>query len=287
MENLKKYLLIIVCFAMFPLVAWSEDWAISLDKSFYMTGDDLNDLYINVTVEKGTISENQEIEIVKKSNPSERISATIYRIDNRSFKQIKTGKAGQEVILYLKVKNDKKFALGYTGDLYNIVKKGASSQTAVTTKVTTSDKASILLNGKAWKYNYFKGYYYTKNYGVTKGPANILLTFTQPSSVLKQPAEEQCQIVIYTDAKSPKKYDKQQLEITFRIADQGKEKVYSRNRTFEQNAQAEITQYTEKNGKAYISGKFTSDAKVFLCSSCPKGNIEVVFENLELELYNQ
>lgn len=269
-------------------LAQSNDFSMTLSKSFYMTGDALDDLYINVTINKGTVTENQEIELVKKSNPAERISGTIYRIDNTSFNRIKTGKAGQEVILYLKMKNDKKFALGYTGDWYDIVKKGqAQVAPPASSAINADSKAKILLNGKEWKHNYFKGYYYTKSYGIINGPANILLTFTQPCDVLKKPAEEQCQIVVYTDAKSPKKYGKQDLEITFRIADAGKEKVYSRNRTFVQNASAEITKYTEKNGKAYISGKFTSEAKVFMCSSCPLGKIEITFEDLELELYKQ
>lgn len=287
MKDFKKYILLLAGFILFSVVAQAADWEITLDKAFYMTGDDLNDLYINATVNKGTVAENQEIELVKKSNPAERISGVIYRIDNTSFKQIKTGTAGQEVILYLHVKNDKKFALGYTGDLYTIVKKGQPQTAAVYPPVSTPNKTSILLNGKEWPFSYFKGYFYTKSNGVINGPANILLTFTRPSAVLKKPAEEQCQIVIYTESKVPKKYGKQDLEITFRTEAAGKEKVYSRNRTFEQNASAEITKYTEKNGKAYISGKFTSEAKVFMCSSCPPGKVELTFEEVELELYKQ
>ena len=92
---------------------------------------------------------------------------------------------------------------------------------------------------------------------------------------------------IFTDAKNPKTYSKDKLEITVRTTENGKEKVYSKNRTFDQAASSEITKYTEVNGKAYMSGKFTSEAKVFLCSKCPVGNITITFENLELELVNQ
>ena len=104
-SNLMKRLIFILLFYAClqhsaECLAQSNDFSMTLSKSFYMTGDALDDLYINVTINKGTVTENQEIELVKKSNPAERISGTIYRIDNTSFNRIKTGKAGQEVILY-------------------------------------------------------------------------------------------------------------------------------------------------------------------------------------------
>jgi len=258
-----------------------------------MTGDAFDDLFISVTVDKGTLQENQPVEIVKKSNPSEKITAIVYKIEDKQYKKLKAASAGQDVIIYLKIKNDKNFVLGYTGDLYDIVKKGQVTNAVNNTAIKSAaekagkGKATILLNGKEWKYIDAKGYFYTKNNGITKGPANILLFFTKPSSILKDPAEERVQISIYTETKKPKTYTKDKLEITLRTAENGKEKVYNRNRTFDQAASAEITKYTEVNGKAYISGKFTSEAKVFLCSKCPVGNITITFENLELELVNQ
>lgn len=88
-----------------------------------MTADDVNDLYIDATVKKGTIEENTEVELVKKSNPSDRVSATLYRVDDSSFQSIKKANSGQEVVLYLKIKNDKNFRFSNNGDDYLIVKK--------------------------------------------------------------------------------------------------------------------------------------------------------------------
>jgi hypothetical protein len=273
--------------------AQNNDFSMTLSKSFYMTGDAFDDLFISVTVDKGTLQENQQVEIVKKNNTAEKITAVVYKIEDKYNNRLKVAASGQDVIIYLKIKNDKNFVLGYTGDLYDVVKKGQATNTVNNTAIKSAaekagkGKATILLNGKEWKYIDTKGYFYTKNNGITKGPANILLFFTKPSSVLKDPAEERVQMSIFTDAKNPKTYSKDKLEITVRTTENGKEKVYSKNRTFDQAASSEITKYTEVNGKAYMSGKFTSEAKVFLCSKCPVGNITITFENLELELVNQ
>lgn len=227
--------------------AQNNDFSMTLSKSFYMTGDALDDLFINVTIDKGTLQENQSVEIVKKNNPSEKISAIIYKIEDKNYKKLKSANSGQDVIIYLKIKNDKNFVLGYTGELYTIVKKGQASNTVNNTAIYNTKEnvgkgnAKILINGIEWKYINTKGYFYTKNNGITKGPANILIFFTKPSTILKSPAEERVQINIYTEARTPKTYTKDKLEITVRTAESGKEKVYSRNRTFDQLASAEIT----------------------------------------------
>lgn len=263
----------------------ADDFEVTLDKSFYMSGTEINDLYINATITSGTVKENTDIEIVKKSNPDERITGTIYRVDDINFKTIHSASAGSQAVLYFKVNNDKKFPLSYTGDEYYLVKKGKAI--AQQTSQKTNGKAEILVDGKAWSYDYYKICQYTKNNGVRKSPASMLITFTKKNERLKNTPEELLEIIIFTDAKNAQTYSKDKLEITFNSEFDGQEKNYYRNKTFTENANASISKYEENNGKAKVSGKYVSELREFTCSTCPKKKIEITFEDLDAELYDQ
>ncbi len=258
---------------------------ICLGSTFYMTGSDLNDLYISVTVNKGTIKENTEVDLVKKSNPSEKVSATIYRIDDNYNQPIKVAKTGQEVTINLKVKNDKNFRFSNNGNEYSIVSKGQSVASAVVSKLNQGI-ATITIDGKPWEYEGYKIYHYTKDYGVTKNPANILIVFTKPNKNLKNTPEEVLQISLFKAPKGTKTFAKKEIDVGFNSDMFGEERAYAKTLNAEYEANAAITKYNLKGDKATISGNLTADGKAFLCPECPNVPIKVEFENLEVELYN-
>ncbi len=261
---------------------------ITLDKAFYMTGDAMDDLYITVTVNSGELKPNTEVEILKKNNPAEKIEAVIYRVDDTHFKQKNAAKAGEEAIIYLKVKNDKNFSLGYNGDEYLVSGKG---QTPVTDPVLTVNAANakIMINGAEWKYEKVKVYHYTKDdlKGVTKGPANIMITFTRPNKNVKiTGGEERLQINIYTPLQQAADYPKNKLDVAWSGWLNGKEITLVNNKEPDLDASAIISAYSGGN-KPVISGKVLSVAKQTLCGGCGNKKIEVSFENLPVEIYNQ
>ena len=263
----------------------SQDFfEMTLGPTFYMSGDDLNDLYIDVTINKGTIKSNAEVEIVKKDNPTEKISATIYRIDDKSFQPIKMANAGQQVTINLKVKNDKNFRLSNNGNEYTIVSKG-KTVTNVASKKNTG-KAVILIDGKPWEYEYYHVYHYTKDYGVTKNPANFLITFTKPNKNLKNTPEEVLQLSLFHATKSAKIYEKSAIDFSITNDMFGEERVYSKTLKSDNRATASVTKYILEENKAIISGKVDLDAKGFMCNGCPNIKVSISFENLNVELYN-
>jgi hypothetical protein len=261
-----------------------ESFEVTLSKNFYMTADDVNDLYIDATVNKGTVEENTEVELVKKSNPNERVSATLYRVDDANFQSIKTANSGQEVVLYLKIKNDKNFRFSNNADEYSIVKKG--EQVAATTSESSSGKATVLVDGKVWNYDYYKIYHYTKDYGVTKNPANYLIVFTKANKNLKNAPEETLQITLFHAPKEAKKFEKADIDLSFTSDLFGEERVYAKTFKADLPATASITKYGATETSALISGTISVESKAFLCPKCPNTKITVDFENLEAELYN-
>ncbi|MCC7520777.1 MAG: hypothetical protein IT220_04000, partial [Flavobacteriaceae bacterium] len=188
------------------------NFELTLSNMFYMTGAELDDLYINATLNTGSLQENTEIELVQKANPDQRISANIYRIDDTNFQRKKSATAGEDVILYLKVKNDKGFPLSNTGELYALVPKG---QTVQSTATDATGKATILIDGKEWKYDYYHIYHYTKDYGITKNPANYLITFTKANKNLKNTPEEVLQISLFHAPQEPKSFAKTDIDVAF------------------------------------------------------------------------
>lgn len=260
-----------------------NDFEITLSKSFYMTGDKMDDLYIQATVNKGVLTANTPIEIVKKASPSEKISGTIYRLDDAQYQHIKKASAGETVTLYLKVSNDKGFALGYTGDLYTIVKKGQKS----TASPSFSDaKAIVMVDGKAWKYDYYHVYHYTKDFGITKNPANYLIVFTKKNKNLKNAPEEVLQISLFHAPKVIKTFGKGDIDLSFTSDMFGEERVYSKTFKADEAASAAISEYTVENGKTFISGDVKTICKQFLCGSCPKIPIEISFTKLSVTVEN-
>ncbi len=260
---------------------------ISLGSTFYMTGNDLNDLYISVTVNKGTVKENTEVDLVKKSNPSEKVSAIIYRIDDNYNQPIKVAKTGQEVTINLKVKNDKNFRLSNNGNEYSIVSKGQSVATAAVSKLNLG-KATITIDGKPWKYEGYKIYHYTKDNGVHKNPANILITFYKTNKNVKMTGgEERLQVSIFHAPKNAKSYTNADMDVAFWTNMYGQETAYAKtlNNT-SLNASAKITKYQTDLNKATLSGSILSVAKGSMCNGCPNIKIAIDFENLEAELYN-
>lgn len=257
---------------------------LTLSKSFYMTGDSTDDLYIDVEVNSGELLPNTAIEIVKKNNPNERISGVVYKVQSRDFKDIPSAKSGDEVVAFLRVKNDKGFALGYNGDEYTIVTKGSK---VAATAATGEGMAHITVDGKEWKNTYASGYHYVKDNGVTKGPANIMLTFTKPNKNLKNTPEEVLQVNLYTASKSAIKLNSDKIDVSFSAEWNGKEKAFSHTKASNLPATAEITTYREENGKAYLSGKVSAKASEFTCGTCPKVQFEITFENIPTEIYNQ
>lgn len=263
-----------------------DDFDATLDKSFYMTGDVMDDLYINVTMNKGELKTGTQVEIAKKTNPSEKIQATVYKIETRKFQKIETAKAGQEVVLFLKVKNDKNFSLGYTGDLYTLSAKGMTppGNTTAATK-----PAKITIDGKDWNYENVKVYHYTRDdgKGITKSPANIMITFTKPNKSVKiTGGEERLQINIYTPSQTAGNYPKNKLDVAFYGVESGKEITLINNKAPNLDAAAAITVY--QSGTApKISGKISSVTKQSFCSNCTNKKIEVSFENLPIEINAQ
>lgn len=260
----------------------SSDFEIELSKAFYMTGDDMSDLYISSKVVSGAVRANTEIELLKKSNPSEKISGKIYRLDTPDFKTIDEAGAGKEVILYIRFQNDKKFALGYNGDEYILVKKGAKAPKA---EPKAMANVEIKIDGVPWTPTYVKTYHYTKPFGVTKAPANILFYCTKPNDKMKNSKEEVVQVVFYTGNQDAHGLTKENLEFTFMGMVNGKEVAYENNKNYE--ASAEITSYVQKNGQWFFSGKGRSLAKEFLCKDCPLRSIEVQFTDIPIEIYDR
>ena len=262
----------------------SSQFELTLDPTFYMAGDDLNDLYIGATITQGTLKVNTTVDIVKVAQPAEKVQAQLYNIEDKAYQSLPEAKAGDKVLIFLKVNNDKKFPLGHNAKEYRIVAAG----TAVAAQTSSSKaKFSIKLNGQERPYNYHKVYHYTKAYGVTKSPPSLLITFTNPAQGLKNTPEELVELHILTGANMVKSYPAQALECTFNGWVNGQEITYSRNKTFTEPATCTITTYQSIAGKTYISGTFTCTAKHYLCSTCPKANIEISFENLEVELYDK
>lgn len=261
-----------------------DSFEITLGPSFYMTADDFNDLFISATITKGVLKENMTVDLVKKSNPNEKVSATIYRIDDNYNQPMKMAKAGQEVTLNIKVNNDKKFRFSNNGDEYAMVSRGQTVQ-AISAKVA-SGKATITVDGKPWKYSYYKIYHYTKDYGITKNPANILIVFTKPNKNLKNTPEEVLQISLFKAPKGTKTFAKKEIDVSFNSDIFGQERAYSKTLNAEYEAKATVTKYNLNGDKAVISGNLTADGKAFLCPECPNVPIKVEFENLEVELYN-
>lgn len=267
-----------------PVSLSSEgDFEITLSKSFYMTGDKMDDLYIQATVNKGILVANTPIEIVKKDNPSEKISGTIYRLDDAQYQPVKKASAGETVTLYLKVSNDKGFALGYTGDLYTIVKKGQKSTASPS---VSKAKVVVMVNGKAWKYDYYHVYHYTKDFGITKNPANYLIVFTKKNKNLKNAPEEVLQISLFHAPKAIKTFEKGDIDLSFTSDMFGEERVYSKTFKAEEAASAVISEYTVENGKTFISGDVKTICKQFLCGSCTKIPIEISFTKLAVTVDN-
>lgn len=261
-----------------------ESFEVTLSKNFYMTADDVNDLYIDATVNKGIIQENTEVELVKKANPNDRVSATLYRVDDSSFQSIKTAKSGQEVVLYLKIKNDKNFRFSNNGDEYSMVIKGA--QGAATASQSSSGKATVLVDGKLWKYDYYKIYHYTKDFGVTKNPANYLIVFTKANKNLKNAPEETLQISLFRAPKQAKEFENTDIDLSFTSDLFGEERVYAKTFKADLPATAKVAKYSASTTSALVSGTISVEAKAFLCPKCPNSKITVDFENLEAELYN-
>ena len=259
------------------------NFELTLSNMFYMTGAELDDLYINATLNTGSLQENTEIELVQKANPDQRISANIYRIDNTNFQRKKSATAGEDVILYLKVKNDKGFPLSNTGELYALVPKG---QTVQSTATAATGKATILIDGKEWKYDYYHIYHYTKDYGITKNPANYLITFTKANKNLKNTPEEVLQISLFHAPQEPKSFAKTDIDVAFNSDLFGTETAYSKPFKSELPAAASVDAYQLDSNKAKISGACSSDAKAFLCKTCPNIKIQVTFENLEVAIEN-
>lgn len=262
----------------------TDSFEITLGPTFYMTADDYNDLFISATITKGTIKQNTVVDLVKKTNPNEKVSATIYRIDDQYNQQLKSAKAGQEVTLSIKVANDKKFRFSNNGDEYTMVRQGQSVK-ATSTKMA-SGKATITIDGKPWTYEYYKVYHYTKDYGITKNPANILIVFTKPNKNLKNTPEEVLQISLFKAPKTTKTFAKKEIDVSFNSDMFGEERAYAKTLNAEYEAKASISKYQELDNSAIITGSVTADGKAFLCPECPNVPIKVEFENLEVELYD-
>lgn len=262
----------------------TADFEVSLSKSFYMTGDAMDDLYIYVTVNSGVITPNTPIEIVKKENPSERISGILYKIEDKNYQSIQQAKAGQEVAVFLKLKNDKGFSLGYTGDQFLLVKKGQTSAKAETSK--QKGMATILVDGKPWKYDYYKVYHYTKDNGVTKNPANYLIVFTKKNKNLKNSPEEVMQISLFHAPQSSKQFNTKDIDFAFTTDMFGEERVYAKTFQAALNATASITSYSNTATTAVLSGMIKADTEAFMCNSCAMVKITIDFKDLEATLYN-
>lgn len=284
-EIVRNRLIVLSLFFVAYLSAQTNSFDMTLAKSFYMTGDKMDDLYINVTVNSGVVTKNIDIELVKKANPSERISGKIYKINGSSFNELKELKKGQEGIIFLKVKNDKGFSLGYTGDQYFIVKKGQSSSVPAV-EVKSNAKANILVDGKVWNYDYYHIYHYTKDYGVSKNPANYLIVFTKKNKRMKNSPEEVLQITLFHAPKSTNVFSKKDIDLSFTSDMFGEERAYTKTFAAAELASASISSYNVVGAKAKISGKASTICKQFTCGTCPKIKIDISFSNLDAELSN-
>jgi len=262
----------------------ADSFEITLGPTFYMTAYDFNDLFISATITKGVLKENTVVDLVKKNNPNEKVSATIYRIDDQYNQPMKVAKAGQEVTLNIKVNNDKKFRFSNNGDEYTMVNQGQAVQT--TSSKVAGGMATITVDGKPWVYDYYKIYHYTKDYGVTKNPAHILIVFTKPNKKLKNTPEEVLQISLFKAPKTQKTFTKKEIDVSFNSDMFGEERAYAKTLNAEYGANASITKYNLKGNNSIISGSVSADGKAFLCPECPNVPIKIEFENLEVELYN-
>ena len=282
---IRKIVIVFTLFIVAHLCAQNNSFDATLDKSFYMTGDSMNDLYVTVTVNSGVITKNTDIELVKKNNPSERISGKIYKVSGSSFNELKELKKGQEGIIFLKVNNDKGFSLGYTGDQYFIVKKGQKDSVPTVT-LKNEAKAKILVDGKIWNYDYYHIYHYTKDYGVTKNPANYLIVFTKKNKRMKNSPEETLQVSLFHAPKSTKVFSKKDIDLSFMSDMFGEERAYTKTFAAVEEASATISSYSIAGAKAKISGKVSTLCKQFTCGACPKIKIEIDFSTLVAELFN-
>lgn len=72
-----------------------------------------------------------------------------------------------------------------------------------------------MVDGKTWKYDYYKIYHYTKDYGVTKNPANFLIVFTKANKNLKNAPEETLQISLFHAPQKAKKFEASDIDLAF------------------------------------------------------------------------
>lgn len=264
-----------------------ESFEIELGSNFYMVGDAMDDLYIDATVTKNSLKENAEVDLVKKSNPAEKVTAKIYRLDDKNYQPIKLATTGQKVILYLKINNDKNLRFSNNGNEYVLVEKGNEVK-AVANQNSSKGKATITIDGKPWKYEGYKIYHYTKDNGVHKNPANILITFYKTNKNIKMTGgEERLQISLFHAPKNSKNFTNEDIDVAFWTNMFGQETAYAKtlNNT-SLNANAKITKYEGDSSKATLNGSIQSVAKGSLCNGCPNIKIAIDFENLEAELYN-
>jgi hypothetical protein len=268
-------------------INFDSPFEITLSSTFYMTANDPNDVYINAVVKKGTINTNAKVELVKKSDPSQRVTATLYKITNNSYQPITTAKQGDEIVVFLKINNDKNFRFSNNGNEYTLVNKG--SNVVAETPKSIDGKASILINGKEWKYDHYKVYHYTKDYGITKNPANYLIVFTKSNKKLKNSPEEVLQISLFHAPQKPKQFSKEDIDISFQSDFFGDERNYAKTFTLDLPASANVTQYSANASQATISGNVKSELKVFACPECKPKQITITidFVNLKAEIYNK
>jgi len=269
------------------LINSDESFEITLSSTFYMTGDDFNDVYINAVVKKGTVNTNAQVELVKKADPSQRVTATLYKITDNSYQPITTAKQGDEIVVFLKINNDKKFRFSNNGNEYTLVNKG--NNVVADTPKSLTGKANILINGKEWKYDYYKVYHYTKDYGITKNPANYLIVFTKANKKLKNTPEEVLQISLFHAPQKPKQFSKEDIDISFQSDFFGDERNYAKTFKSDLPASANITQYSLSASYATINGTIKSDLKVFACPECKPNQIMITidFDNLQADIYDR
>ncbi len=266
-----------------PGTTGQQVFEVELDKSFYMTGDAMDDLYITVAVKKGSVMPGTAIDLVKRAS-GEKITGTVYKVTNRKHKDIAEGKAGEEVVLYLKLKNDKNFSLGYTGDQYNLVKSGTAVSPVATKEAA---RPVVKIDGKVWDYAYVKAYHYTNPSGVTKARPNIMISFTKPNAALTTQKEEVLQVNIYTVKQQPFSVDQKDLDISYVGMVNGKEVTYTNNNKDRSlPCVGDITAYTVSGNSAIISGNIQVAAAEYFCKGCPPRKIDISIKNLPVELYN-
>jgi len=267
-------------------VNFDGSFEITLSSTFYMTANDPNDVYINAVVKKGTIKTNVQVELVKKADPSQRVTATLYKITDNSYQPITTAKQGDEIVVFLKINNDKNFRFSNNGNEYSLVNKG--SNVVADTRKSLPGKASILINGKEWKYDYYKVYHYTKDYGITKNPANYLIVFTKANKKLKNSSEEVLQISLFHAPQKPQQFSKEDIDISFQSDFFGDERNYAKTFKSDLPASANVTQYSVNTSYATINGSIKSDLKVFACPECKPKQITITidFVNLQADIYD-